>query len=95
MPFSCPGCGAEVRADPEAWALRCPSCRAVLRCRAVDTDDADRAYEVEVVGRPDTRTRIAIPWSPTEARRLESWLLWASIVTLALVGVLYALARSG
>jgi len=93
MPFPCPGCGADVGSDPEAWALRCPSCGAVLRCRAVDTDGADRAYDVEVVGRPDTRTRIAISWSQTETRRLGAWLLWSSIVTLALVGVLYGLAR--
>jgi predicted RNA-binding Zn-ribbon protein involved in translation (DUF1610 family) len=92
--FACPGCGAEIGRSLEAWALRCPSCRAVIRARATDAaGTALRAYEVEVTGRPETRRRIEVPWTDGDARRIRAWLAWSSIITLGLVAVLYVLAR--
>ncbi len=93
MPFPCPGCRAPVSGDPETWALRCASCGVVLRCRALDSDGPTRAYDVEVVGRPETRQRVLVPWDEDQRRRLGRWLLWSSVVTLGLVAILYALAR--
>ena len=95
MAFPCPACGAPVGRSPEGWALRCPACRALLRSRRVDDGGSDRVYEVQAAGRPDTRRRVHVPWTPHEQRRLDRWLLWASVLTLALVGVLFALARLG
>jgi hypothetical protein len=82
-----------VTADPERGVLRCGACRARLRARAVDDGAPSRRYDVEVAGRPETRARVDVPWTPGEARRLRAWLLWSTAVTLCLVGVLYALAR--
>jgi hypothetical protein len=48
---------------------------------------------VEVVGRPETRRRVEIPWDEDQGRRLAVWLLWSSLVTTGLVVLLYALAR--
>ena len=80
--------------SPEAWALRCPWCRAVIRARALDSTAADRrAYEVEVAGRPQTRTRIEVPWTEEEGARLRRWLLWSTVLTLSLVGLLFLAAR--
>jgi hypothetical protein len=50
-------------------------------------------FEVQVVGRPETLQRVEIPWDEAQRRRLSSWLLVASVVTIALVLVLFALAR--
>jgi len=92
--FPCPGCRASVDRSPEAWALRCPACRGVIRARALDAVAGDvRAYEVEITGRPETRRRIELPWSEGEAARLRQWLLWSTVLTLALVAVLFAAAR--
>lgn len=93
MAFPCPGCRAPVRASPEAWALRCPACGALIRCRALEGSRTALAYDVEIAGRPETRQRIEVPWDEDQRRRLASWLAWASAVTLGLVLVLYAAAR--
>ena len=94
MPFPCPGCGADVPRSPEAWALRCPSCRRVIRARVLEAPGGDRrAYEVEVAGHPETRRRLDLPWTPEDARRLRRWLVWSTLLTLSLVAVLLAMAR--
>ncbi len=93
MGFPCPGCGAAIDRSPEAWALRCPSCGVVIRSRVGEGGGEARSYEVEVAGRPQTRRRIEVPWDEAQRRRLDAWLVWSSLVTLGLVGVLYALAR--
>jgi hypothetical protein len=94
MAFACPGCGADVPRSPERWAMRCPSCRRVIRARPADAASADRrAYLVEITGQPETRRRIEVPWSEGESERLRRWLLWSTVLTLALVGVLLAAAR--
>jgi hypothetical protein len=95
VPFDCPGCGAAIGRDPARWGLRCPACRRVLRTRALDVSGAEREFEVEVTGHPETRRRIAVAWTPDEARRLRAWLAWSTVLTLGLVVVLYALARWG
>jgi hypothetical protein len=92
--FPCPGCDAVVPHSPEAWAIRCPSCKGVIRARPLDAFTGDtRAYEVQMTGRPETRRRIEIPWTDQEAGQLRRWLLWSTVLTLALVGVLFAAAR--
>jgi len=94
VPFPCPGCRASIDRSPEAWALRCPACRRVIRARALDAVSGDvRAYEVEITGRPETRHRIEVPWTEGEAARLRRWLVWSTVLTLALVGVLFLAAR--
>ena len=94
MPFPCPGCSAPIDRSPEAWVLRCPSCRRVIRARALDAVSGDvRVYEVEITGRPETRRRIEVPWTDQEAARLRRWLAWSTVLTLALVVVLFAAAR--
>jgi hypothetical protein len=94
VPFACPGCNAVVDRSPEAWALRCPACGRVIRARSLDAASGDvRAYEVEITGRPETRRRIEVPWTDQEAARLRRWLVWSTVLTLALVGVLFAAAR--
>ena len=94
MPFPCPGCGAAIARSPETWALRCESCGAVIRARALDVPgDGPRAYEVEVNGRPETRTRIEVPWTEADGARLRRWLFWSTVLTLGLVLVLLAAAR--
>jgi len=65
----------------------------VLRSRSVEGRGSARAYEVEVAGRPETRRRVEVGWSEAEGRRLRSWLVVSSLVTLSLVLVLYLLAR--
>ena len=74
--------------------LRCPTCRAVLRSRAVDTSGAAPAFDVEVTGRPETRRRVELAWDPAQRRRLSTWLMVASVVTVALVLALFVLARA-
>jgi tRNA(Ile2) C34 agmatinyltransferase TiaS len=97
----CPACRAVLRtraldgSGPERWGLRCPACRAVLRTRAIDGSGPQREIEVEVTGRPETRRRLAVPWTADESRRLRAWLAWSTVLTLGLVAVLYALARWG
>jgi hypothetical protein len=93
MAFPCPGCGAPVEGSLERVMLRCRTCNAVLRSRVVETEGPLREYDVEVARKPETRIRVEVPWTPDEARRLRAWLVWSSVVTLGLVGVLYALAR--
>ena len=39
-----------------------------------------------------SRRRIEVPWSAEEDTRLRRWLLWSTVVTLGLVGVLLAAA---
>jgi hypothetical protein len=36
---------------------------------------------------------VEVPWDEAQRRRLAAWLLWASLVTVGLVVLLYALAR--
>ena len=94
MPFPCPGCQEPIDRSPEAWALRCPACGHVIRARALDAVSGDvRAYEVEITGRPETRRRIEVPWTDQETARLRRWLVWSTVLTLALVAVLFAAAR--
>jgi hypothetical protein len=84
-----------VPARPESWALRCPSCRGVIRARPAEVGaaaDGTRAYDVEIAGRPETRRRVEVPWTAEEAKRLRRWLFWSTVITLALVGVLLAAA---
>lgn len=78
---------------PTRWALRCPACGAVLRSEPVETSGENPAYEVAVAGRPETRRRVEVAWDESERRRLRSWLVWSSAITLALVLVLFVLAR--
>ena len=87
MTFACPGCGCPVSQRPTRWALRCPACRALLRSEPVDTSGESPAYEVAVAGRPETRRRVEVSWDESER------LLWSSAITLALVLVLFFLAR--
>jgi hypothetical protein len=93
VPFPCPACDAPVHASPALPAFRCPACRAVLRSRPVDSAEGAPAFEVEATGRPGARRRVEVAWDDGQRRRLSSWLAVASVVTLALVVVLYALAR--
>ena len=94
MPFPCPGCQAAIDRSPEAWVLRCPACGRVIRARATDAVSGDvRAYEIEITGRPETRRRIEVPWTDQETARLRQWLVWSTVLTLALVAVLFAAAR--
>jgi hypothetical protein len=93
VPFPCPACDAPVDASPARPATRCGSCGAVLRSRPAEADGGAPAFDVEVAGRPGVRRRVEVPWDEGQRRRLSRWLLVASAVTLALVVVLYALAR--
>ena len=93
MAFPCPACHAPVDWSLEAWALRCPACGSLIRSRPLEGNGTTRAYEVEAAGRPETRARIEIPWDEAQGRRLKAWLLWSSMITIGLVGVLYGLAR--
>jgi len=95
VPFDCPGCGAPIDASPDRLGLRCPACRRVLRVRVAETAGDTAEFDVEVTGQPETRRRIAVPWTEGESRRLRAWLAWATVLTLGLVAVLYALARWG
>jgi hypothetical protein len=93
VPFPCPACDAPVDASPARPATRCGSCGAVLRSHPAEADGRAPAFDVEVAGRPGVRRRVEVPWDEGQRRRLSRWLLVASAVTLALVVVLYALAR--
>jgi hypothetical protein len=76
------------------WLQRCPACRAWLRGRALETNGPHPSFEIDVVGRPDTRTRVDLPWDEGARRRLETWLVVASVATLLLVALLFVLARA-
>lgn len=93
MPFACPACAATVEASPDAWFSRCPGCGARLRGRARGEFGGRPAYEVAVVGRPDLRRVVDVPWDAARRRRLSAWLGWSAAVTLGLIAVLYAMAR--
>ncbi|MCG6924208.1 MAG: hypothetical protein LJF30_02660 [Acidobacteria bacterium] len=93
MSFPCPGCDAPIAGRPDRLLLRCGACGARLRSRAVETSASSPLFEVQVTGRPETLRRVEIPWDEAERRRLSSWLLVASVVTVALVLVLFVLAR--
>jgi hypothetical protein len=83
-----------VDGSPESFATRCASCGGAIRARVLDAFSGERrAYEVQITGRPETRRRVEIPWSEHEAARLRRWLLWSTVLTLALVVVLFAAAR--
>jgi hypothetical protein len=73
--------------------LRCPSCRALLRSRPVATSGPVPVFEVRAVGGRRPGRRVEVPWDEAARQRLAAWLLWSSVVTLALVLVLYVLAR--
>jgi hypothetical protein len=60
----------------------------------VETSGPNPVFEVEVAGRPETRALVEAPWDADTRRRLSSWLLVASVVTIALVLVLFVLART-
>jgi hypothetical protein len=90
--FPCPGCAAPLPGAPR-FVSRCAACGALVRGRALDTAGERRAYDVQVVGRPETRRAVEVPWAPEDQARLRTWLVWSTAVTLGLVGVLYALAR--
>lgn len=93
MAFPCPACDALAIERPDRLVLRCPACGALLRSRAIDADGPRPAFEVEVAGRPETRRRVELPWDESQRRRLSRWLVVSSAITVALVLVLYVLAR--
>ena len=93
MAFPCPACSAPVPASPARLFLRCPTCRRVLRSRPVDSAEQAPAFDVEAVGRPGVVRRVEVAWDDGQRQRLARWLAGASVATLALVVVLYALAR--
>ncbi|MEE8218530.1 MAG: hypothetical protein V3S03_06150 [Vicinamibacteria bacterium] len=64
-----------------------------LRSRSIETNGANPVFELHVVGKPETRRRVEVAWDDVERRRLSAWLLVASLVTVALVLVLFVLAR--
>lgn len=92
MTFPCPGCAAPLPGSPR-FVSRCASCGSLIRGRARDDAGDRRTYDVEVAGRPETRRTVEVPWSPSDQARLRSWLVWSTVVTLGLIGVLFALAR--
>jgi hypothetical protein len=91
--FPCPGCDASIDARPDGLLLRCDACGARLRSRAVETSGPVPLFEVQVTGRPETLRQVPIPWDEAERHRLSAWLLVASVVTVALVLILFVLAR--
>lgn len=93
MAFPCPGCGAPIDEAPDRLFLRCPACSARLRGRATDTGGLHPTFEVEVVGRPETRRPVLLPWDASQRRRLSRWLVVSTAATVALVVVLFLLAR--
>ncbi|MCG6919758.1 MAG: hypothetical protein LJF15_01555 [Acidobacteria bacterium] len=93
MSFACPGCGAPIDGRPDRLLQQCGSCGARLSSRPVETSGPEPVFEVRVAGRPETGRRVRVPWDETARRRLSAWLLVASVVTVALVLVLFVLAR--
>ena len=92
MPFACPGCLATIEVSPDAWLTRCPACGGRIRTRPVEAGTGTRTYEVELLGRPETRRTVEVPWTAADHRRLTRWLVWSSLITLGLAGVLFLLA---
>jgi hypothetical protein len=90
--FDCPGCGARIDGRPDRFVLRCSSC-GLLRSRPAESAGAAPAFDVEVAGRPATRRRVELPWDEAQKRRLSAWLGASLALTVAMVGLLYALAR--
>jgi hypothetical protein len=82
-----------VDGSPDRFARRCPSCGALLRSRPAETSGPAPAFEIEVAGRPETRRRVDLPWDEAQRRRLSRWLVVSAAVTVALVLVLFVLAR--
>ncbi len=82
-----------VEASPESWFFRCRSCGKLIRSRASSSSETARVYEIEIVGRPQTRRRIELPWTQTQQARLERRLLGFSLVTVSLVILLFLIAR--
>jgi hypothetical protein len=60
----------------------------------METDGSNPAFDVRVVGNPGLRRRVEVVWDDVERSRLSTWLVVASCVTLALVIVLFVLARA-
>jgi hypothetical protein len=92
MPFPCPACGLSVERDRPRWLFRCSMCGRWLRGRAVEASGPNPLFDVEVVGHPETRRRVAVAWDAAAARRMWAWLGAASAATLALVLVLFLIA---
>jgi hypothetical protein len=82
-----------VGGSPELRLLRCPCCNRWIRCRPAGSSQQARLYDVELLSRRRTRRRVEVAWSPAQQRSLDTWLLYSSVVTLGLVGLLYLLAR--
>ena len=59
----------------------------------METGETERAYDISVAGEPRSRTRVTVPWTADETRRLRRWLAWSTALTLGLVVVLYVAAR--
>lgn len=93
MAFPCPGCEAPIAARPDRFALRCPACGALIRSRPVDASGPAPVYELYLSGRKETLRRVEVPWDEPQRRRLAAWLAVASVLTVGLVLLLYALAR--
>jgi len=58
----------------------------------VEAGAGTRTYRIELVGRPETRRTVEVPWTAADQRRLRRWLLWSSLITLGLASVLFLLA---
>ncbi len=93
MSFPCPSCEAPIDERPDRVLLRCEGCGVRLRSRSIETNGANPVFELHVVGKPETRRRVEVAWDDVERRHLSAWLLVASLVTVALVLVLFVLAR--
>jgi hypothetical protein len=93
VPFPCPACGLPVERARPRWLFRCPGCGRWLRGRPAETSGPNPAFDVEVAGRPETRRRVEVAWDAAARGRLRAWLLVASAATLALVLVLFLMAR--
>jgi hypothetical protein len=92
MAFACPACRAAVSRNPDSGGLRCDTCGARLRARALADEGSTRVYEIEAAADPAARTRVEIAWTPGDAQRLRRWLAWSTAITLGLVVVLLVLA---
>jgi hypothetical protein len=93
VPFPCPACDAAVDASPARPATRCRACGALLRSRPAESGGTAPAFDVEVAGRPGVRRRVEVPWDEDQLRHLSRWLFVSAALTLALILVLYAIAR--
>lgn len=77
----------------ESWWLRCPGCGRLLRSRVRSSREAVRVYDVELLGRPETRRRVEVPWTEEDGTRMRRWLVWSTFLTLGLLAALYWAAR--